>query len=305
MTFVKSVDGFSNKAKGLRAFFDQQYEDPRRTSEKRFVWDYWHVPGHYQHLRTPAYHFFPKKIYDEFHTQLVHWGREHLGCHDISPTWLSLYPEGSFQNQHVDEPHGPFAFVYSLTLNPKSFKGGRTFVSKTPNLSKGRGRSGKLEWNLPVEKMKHKISVEPKFNRLIVFDPSYPHGVSKVSGAGASDPQKMRLVLHGWFVQPRPFWYGPLKIQDIQGPLDKLFALPHVQSQISGLHKVHHEACHDAYRGYLGLRLKILKTGRVSQVQTLVSTMAQTPAFLLDEIKALQFRKCTASTTLTLPVVVD
>ena len=46
----------------------------------------------------------------------------------------------------------------------------------------------------------------PLFNRLTVFDPRYPHGVRLVEGV--QDPLKARLVLHGWFTEPVPFFDG-------------------------------------------------------------------------------------------------
>src|SRR5262245_34836893 len=106
---------FSPEAAALRSHFEKRFANPLQPSSDRFVWDYWHVPEQYQALRTPAYAYFPKELYRRFHERLVHWGRETLGCHDVSPPWLSLYLEGGFQNWHGDVPHGPWAFVYSLT----------------------------------------------------------------------------------------------------------------------------------------------------------------------------------------------
>ncbi len=48
--------------------------------------------------------------------------------------------------------------------------------------------------------------VEPRFNRLTVFDGRYPHGVRPVEGT--RDPLKARLVLHGWYTDPTPFFEG-------------------------------------------------------------------------------------------------
>lgn len=48
--------------------------------------------------------------------------------------------------------------------------------------------------------------VEPEFNRLTVFDPRLPHGVRPVRGT--QDPREARLVLHGWFTEPTPFFTG-------------------------------------------------------------------------------------------------
>ena len=48
--------------------------------------------------------------------------------------------------------------------------------------------------------------VEPRFNRLTVFDGRYPHGVRPVEGT--RDPLKARLVLHGWFTDPHAILRG-------------------------------------------------------------------------------------------------
>lgn len=50
--------------------------------------------------------------------------------------------------------------------------------------------------------------VPPQFGRFLAFDPRFPHGVRAVHG-----PRQMvtgRLVLHGWFSDPVPFWSGGL-----------------------------------------------------------------------------------------------
>ena len=48
--------------------------------------------------------------------------------------------------------------------------------------------------------------VQQQFNRLTVFDGRFPHGVRPVEGT--RDPLKSRLVLHGWFTEPTPFFDG-------------------------------------------------------------------------------------------------
>ena len=62
--------------------------------------------------------------------------------------------------------------------------------------------------------------VPPHFNQLTVFDPRLPHGVRTVEGT--RDPRRSRLVLHGWFTQPAPFFQG----------------VPH-QPQIAALPRLH------------------------------------------------------------------
>ncbi|HEY4178217.1 MAG TPA: 2OG-Fe(II) oxygenase [Kofleriaceae bacterium] len=214
---VLIVDGFAPEARELRSTFDARFANPRSTNADRFQWDYWHVPGQYTALRTPAWTYFPKKTYEAFHRRLVQWGRETLGCHDVSPPWLSLYVEGCRQELHGDLPHGPWAFVFSLTpWRGRVFAGGETLLLQDSVLdfwddfASVRG----------VEEPDILRSIEPKMNRLTVFDPRIPHGVRRVTGT--HDPREGRLVVHGWFVQPRPFVEGPLRASALEERLGEL-----------------------------------------------------------------------------------
>jgi hypothetical protein len=202
------VDRFAPEARALRETFDERFAEPRSTRADRFVWDWWHVPGQYTALRTPAWTYFPRRIYESFHRRLVAWGRETLGCHDISPPWLSLYIDGCRQELHGDLPHGPFAFVYSLTnWTKRSFAGGETLLLRDEVLDFWQDfRSVRA-----VEEHELMRAIEPRFDRLTVFDPRIPHGVRTVTGT--RDPREGRLVIHGWFVQPRPFIRGPLRVR--------------------------------------------------------------------------------------------
>lgn len=230
----KTYAKFSPYAQDLRAHFDACFADPHYSHPARFVWDYWNLPDEYTFIRTPAFEYFPPKLYQAFHRHLVNWGREHLGCHDVSPTWLSYYVEGCRQNWHRDEPHGPFAFVLSLTTRI-GFEGGRTII----------------------ENGREPIVIEPKFNRLIVFDPSRRHSVSPVKGV--FDPRRARLVLHGWFVNPRIFWQGPLTARQVQTVIDD--QLTDAFSEQKDL------------KGYVGWRLHIDSKGRVIKANMLIETL--------------------------------
>lgn len=208
MTVSRSViivDRFAPEAAALRRSFDGHFADPRRAHAERFVWDYWHVPGQYTALRTPAWTYFPKRVYETFHRRLVVWGRETLGCHDVSPPWLSLYVEGCGQELHGDLPHGPWAFVFSLThWRGRTFRGGETLLVRDEVLDFWHDFASTRR----VEERELITAIEPQFSRLVAFDPRIPHGVRTVTGT--HDPREGRLVIHGWFVQPRPFVRGPL-----------------------------------------------------------------------------------------------
>ncbi len=202
------VDKFAPEAAALRSVFDARFAAPREAHSDRFVWDYWHVPGQYTALRTPAWTYFPKKLYAQFHNRLVAWGRTHLGCHDISPPWLSLYVEGCRQELHGDLPHGPWAFVMSLTpWRGRVFRGGETLLVRDEVLEFWHDFASVRS----VEQGALIRAIAPQFARLTVFDPRIPHGVRTVTGT--HDPREGRLVIHGWFVQPRPFVRGALPVR--------------------------------------------------------------------------------------------
>ena len=211
------VDRFAPEAAKLRSTFDTRFANPRGTGSDRFVWDYWHVPGQYTALRTPAWTYFPSAIYRQFHQRLVQWGRETLGCHDVSPPWLSLYVEGCRQELHADLPHGPWAFVFSLTnWRQRTFRGGETLLVRDEVLDFWHDFASVRG----VEERDLIRTVEPKLNRLTAFDPRIPHGVRTVTGT--HDPREGRLVIHGWFVQPRPFVRGPLSTRILTARIAEL-----------------------------------------------------------------------------------
>lgn len=259
---------FSPQATALRAHFDSRFANPHRSSADRFVWDYWHIEDEYTFVRTPAFHYFPQTLYRRFHTHLVNWGRANLGCHDISPTWLSYYAEGCQQHLHRDEPHGPLAFVLSLTpWTKRKFTGGETIIQNERGFDK----------------------IPALFNQLLIFNPALSHGVQQVRGV--HDPREARLVLHGWFVQPRVFWKGPLTAKDVGPVLNR--ALKKLARGHQGL------------EGFVSWRLSINKTGRVTKIDHLLDTLSEDSALegLREELMKLEFPAQRASSVLTLPLV--
>lgn len=291
------VDKFATQAKAMRGVFDERFADPRATHGDRFVWDFWNVPGQYTALRTPAYHYFPTKLYEAFHNDLVWWGRRTLGCHDISPPWLSCYVEGCRQELHGDVPHGPWAFVFSLTeWTKRRFRGGETLLMRDDVLDYWDGfASGGT-----VEEPQVLQAVPPLFNRLVVFDPRIPHGVRRVEGT--LDPREGRLVVHGWFVQPRPFIEGPCKTAVLAKRIDDLSAViePFVKAGL-------------AVSGMLSLRVNVAASGQVTKA-TVLSDNTRVPRAYADDrtrvlsailraVRAWSFPKAKATSVVTLPLV--
>jgi hypothetical protein len=252
---VRVVDGFAPEARALRRVFDARFADPRKAGADRFVWDWWHVPGQYTQLRTPAWRYFPPALYRAIHERLVGWGRAQLGCHDISPPWLSLYVDGCGQELHGDLPHGPWAFVLSLTpWERRVFRGGETVMVKDEVLDYWRDFVSVRS----VEEVDLIRAIPPRFGRLVVFDPRIPHGVRRVTGT--SDPREGRLVINGWFVQPRPFVEGPVPAAAVAARIDELGA------------QVGAWTADTAIAGMVALAIRIAPTGRVRAVDVLSDT---------------------------------
>lgn len=296
MSAVQVHKKFYSGAKKLRQEFDTQFSNPRTTGAQRFVWDYWYFEDQYHLLRTPAVYYFSKKIYQEFHSQLVQWGRENLGCHDISPPWLSYYVDGCYQNLHSDVPHGPWAYVYSLTLDPKAFRGGETLILKDDVLDYWTHFQN--QQNHEYNNFVHRIPAH--FNQLVVFDPRYPHGVTEVKGT--RDPQKARLVIHGWFVNPRPYVVGGLKTSQVQKPLAEAMAqIAKVASELGFTN------------GTVSLKLEISIDGKVNKFKELTNTLkslAHQPSdvVLLNKalklvFKDLQFPRAQQKSHLVIPIL--
>ncbi len=287
---------FFKNADQLRKQFEENFKNARSTDSKRFVWDYWYFEDQYHLIRTPASYYFQKKLYSEFHFNLVQWGRENLGCHDISPPWLSYYVDGCFQNLHSDVPHGPWAFVYSLTENPKHFRGGETLILKPDVLNYWPGFQDQndREYQSFVDR------IPATFNQLTIFDPRFPHGVTEVKGT--RDPLKSRVVMHGWFVEPRPYVVGGLTTAQTQKALDPaFFQLNEVLSQVENLH------------GTLSLRLEISALGNVQNYKLVSNTVLSIYGNFTEEkylqknlkqiFSLVQFPKAKTASKITIPLL--
>jgi hypothetical protein len=191
------VPDFFAQAKEMRAVFDERMRRERSRGPESFIWDYWHVPGQYTYLRTFGDRYFPEPLGSAFLSRLRAWGRDVLGCGAITPPWLSYYVEGCVQELHADVPHGPWAYVFSLTRwEDRRFSGGETELLSPETLEFWRHFSPDegLEAGQLVER------VPAAFNQLTVFDARIPHAVRAVHGT--HDPLDSRVVLHGWFEYP-------------------------------------------------------------------------------------------------------
>ena len=174
---------------------------------------------------------------------------------------MSCYVEGCHQDWHADLPHGPWAFVYSLTpWSTRRFEGGETLLLQEEILDYwGDPAGGRSKVSGGVERAEVIREVEPKMDRLTVFDPRIPHSVREVRGV--RDPRQGRLVIHGWFVQPRPFVEGPLPVRSLSQALGELE--PVIGQALSGA----------VVQGVLTLRLQVVPSGDVTKFQWLADRL--------------------------------
>ncbi len=252
----ETLPRFSAVADRMRSQFEARFDDPIQASPGRFCWDFWTLGDQYRLLRTPAASFFEGKIFDEFLAELLDWGRKNLGCQMVSHPWLSAYVDGCQQRLHTDVPHGPFAFVLPLTPRKRRlFRGGETLLAK-PTLYRSfhENRSGDSHEDGDLLDR-----ISPEFNRLIVFDPRIPHGVERVEGVPSI--LESRLVLHGWFTEPRPMLEGALGFKKIMKPMDT-FA-----------HSLLDALAEGPYSGLLSLRLSIREDGSVDRIEVLTGSL--------------------------------
>jgi len=295
---------FLSEARALRAHVESVYGDPRYSHPKRFVWDHWELPGQFRQHRALARDFFPPALYKKLCNKLVSYGQNQLGCHSISEPWISYYTEGDFQDLHIDSPHGPWAYVYSLTnWQSREFSGGETLVLKPEILnywahySRGQG----------LEKAQLFDVVQSHFNQLLVFDPRRPHGVSRVEGV--HQPHLGRIVVHGWFVHPQPFVIGGLSEKIVTRTLNQ--EIPRILNQIR--EKLMSAAGGEFRwpRGVLTFAVQITTAGRVSKVEIKTNSLiggdfeTKIAQLFKQSLSQVVFHKSARKTLLVLSIVLD
>ena len=285
-------ENFFPGATSLRKEYSDAFADPRSTHAKRFVWDFWYQNEQYRHLRTPALDFFSDKKMQAFLKRLTLWGQENLGCSAISPPWLSYYVDGCYQSLHGDVPHGPFAFVFSLSSDSSALRGGKTLLLKERILDFW----SKLDPTLGFESGDVLHKIENKFNDLLVFDPRVPHGVEEVKGT--VDPLLARVVIHGWFTEPMPFVVGALDTESIEDSLGE---------NLQSLFKKHPAP---ELSGILTLKINIAASGKVLSLKTVIDSTRGPHCDAKEKflsavnkiVKAWSFPKARGVSQLTLPL---
>ena len=203
------VDNFlpDELAREMRAAIDRHFANPYKQTAEHQVWNYWFVPDMYTFLRTAPDKVVGRALLDRFHGALTSWAWNVLGLGNVTYPYLSLYVDGCQQSIHNDATNGRFGYVYSLTWDQRETRGGETIVYHEGDLYRSclttmtGGRGGLYEM------------IEPRFNRLAIFDDRMPHGVNRIEGS--MNPVHGRLVLHGHISETGPGVRGPLTPQQV------------------------------------------------------------------------------------------
>jgi hypothetical protein len=277
----------------MRQQIDDHFAEPhKQRPDIHQIWNYWYVPGLYTYLRTLPEKVIERELIARFHQALSVWAEYVLGMRHVTWPLLSMYVDGCGQSLHNDSTNGRFGFVYSLTWDDRKTIGGETIVLNEGDLFRsnmGRSAAGPGLFQL----------IEPRFNRLTIFDDRMPHGVQRVEGP--MDPIEARFVLHGHISENGPHGEGGL-------PADEVAA--YVHAAVAPLARdLNHRST--LYHGPLVLRLAIEPTGEVARVDVLVDRVARADGGRTAEemerviatVRGMRFPEAAMATETTVPLL--
>lgn len=282
-------------ARAMRADIEAHFSGTQKhMPQTHQIWNYWHVPGMYTYLRTNPEKLIAVDKLNTFFNALKGFAVERLGLAEVSRPYLSLYVNGCKQNLHNDSANGRFAFVYSLTRNSRLTTGGETIVYKEGDLFRdnvGNANAGPGFYS----------AIEPRFNRLVLFDDRMPHAVERVEGS--MDPLEGRFVFHGHIKEAGALVSGALAPAVTSEVVMSALA-PFIDDNYARIR---------LYHGPLVLRMHVGADGKVAQCYALLDRVTAPDAGdadwpgvrmrLMKAFAALQFPKAEGETIVTQPVM--
>jgi hypothetical protein len=244
----------------LRADIERHFSEPAgHRPDTHQVWNYWYVRELYTYLRTAPEKVLRRDDVELFMDVLSSWSVSRLGLRQASWPYLSLYVAGCRQNLHNDSRNGQFAFVYSLTRNERKTSGGETIVVHEGDLFRRHvalAQAGRGFFDM----------IEPRFNRLVVFDDRLVHGVERVDGS--MDPVEGRFVLHGHLRADGPVVAGALTEQQVDTAFNDIQA-DFLKASAARAR---------LYHGPVVLRFQVDAAGRVETCDVLMDRVVATDA---------------------------
>jgi hypothetical protein len=190
--------------------------------------------------------------------------------------------------------NGRFGFVYSLTRNERRTIGGETLVMRENDPFRTHltaAMAGRGLYDV----------IEPRFNRLLIFDDRLPHAVERIDGS--MDPVEGRFVLHGHVREGAALVVGALTAAEVAAPLNE--CLSRFADEIT--------ASTALYHGPLTLRLAVDASGAVASCEVLIDRVIHQDAGnvewdvlrdrLLSGLRTLRFAQSDGPTVLVQPVL--
>jgi len=286
------VDGFMpiENAASMREDIDAHFAEPgQHKADTHQVWNYWHVPGSYTYLRTTPEKVIARDKVERFVAGLRDWTARNLGLAGVSWPYLSLYVPGCLQGLHNDSTNGRLGYVYSLTSDDRRTQGGETLLMHERDLfrsSLDAAAAGTDLFDL----------IEPRFNRLTLFDDRIPHAVQRLDGP--MDPREGRFVLHGHISEAGVVAHGDLSPEAIQ---DKVVAILRDLRETLGK-DVH---------GPLVISVEIAPNGKLARAAPILDRLASNNgadidalrAAVADQLDALQFPASAGPTRANIPLI--
>ncbi len=274
------IDDFlpAEVAARLRADIERHFGDPSgHQAATHQVWNYWFVPTLYTYLRTAPEKILQRADVELFMEVLSSWSASRLGLRRVTWPYLSLYVSGCRQNLHNDSSNGAFAFVYSLTRNDRKTRGGETIVLHEGDLFRrylATPQAGRGLFD----------AIEPRFNRLVVFDDRLVHGVERVEGS--MDPIEGRFVLHGHMRAEGPLIAGALTAAQVDDAVAQIWTgfLSTAAARVR------------LYHGPIALRFQLAASGQAESCAVLMDRVVAVDAndvgwpALADELVAMLLR---------------
>jgi hypothetical protein len=286
------VDDFlpHHQSGALREDIDAHFANPaEHLPNSHQIWNYWYVPGSYTYLRTTPEKVIALPKMEAFVEALRNWAGLNLGLAGVTWPYLSLYVPGCVQGLHNDSTNGRLGYVYSLTWNDRKTIGGETVLVHDRDLFRSlldQPAAGTGLYDL----------VEPRFNRLTLFDDRIPHAVQRVDGS--MDPREGRLVLHGHISEAGVVARGGLDAATVQ---------EHLIGPVADLRRSAPEGVH----GPFVIALEIAPGGEVQQARPILDRLATKTdadvdalrAAAIDRLAQLRFPAAPSPTTANVPLI--
>lgn len=286
------VDDFLPEGQGetMRADIDEHFSKPaEHFPTTHQVWNYWFVPGSYTYLRTNPEKVIARDKVDAFVDTLRDWTARNLGLAGVTWPYLSLYVPGCVQGLHNDSTNGRLGFVYSLTRNDRRTQGGETVILHERDLFRS-------ALDTPAAGTDLFDLVEPRFNRLTLFDDRIPHAVQRVDGP--MDPTEGRFVLHGHISEAGAVTQGALSPDAIEE------AIAPARDELRA------GAARDV-QGPFAVTVDIAESGEVRQLRPILDRLASkngadvdgARSAVIDRVSAIRFPAGAGATRANIPLI--